>query len=136
MDRYNPCYTELAQWQAVLEVPGCILSICNTTTVRERAAVRQQWGVTIHSWGKPMSVTSITAALLAALDLIVAPVSPPPTWPEDSGHPIWPLRVFLGSWPAFGTDASPWFPSVRVFQQTQRGDWTSVLTQVAEALKQ
>ena len=135
---YDPCYTDLAQWQAVLAVPGVhFINLQYDDCAAERAAVRQQWGVTIHSWEEPDLFYDLdgTAALLAALDLIVAPDITTANLAGGLGQPIWQLRVFSGSWPAFGTDASPWFPSMRVFQQTRRGDWTSVLTQVAEALK-
>jgi hypothetical protein len=33
-------------------------------------------------------------------------------------------------------DDSPWYPTVRIFNQTQRGNWDDVLARVATALQQ
>lgn len=134
----DPCYTDLAQWQPVLTVPGVhFINLQYDDPEAELAAVQQQWGVHIQSWAEPDLFYDIdgTAALLAALDLIVAPDMTTANLAGALGQPVWQLRVFSGSWPALGTDASPWFPSMRVFQQTRPGDWSGVLIRVAEALK-
>jgi hypothetical protein len=31
-------------------------------------------------------------------------------------------------------DASPWYPTARLFRQTKRGDWDDVVRRVADAL--
>jgi hypothetical protein len=53
------------------------------------------------------------------------------------GKPVWLLNRFAGCWRWLrDRDNSPWYPTVRLFNQRQRGDWDEVLTRVATALQQ
>jgi hypothetical protein len=52
------------------------------------------------------------------------------------GQPVWRLTVAGGSWTSLGTDGCPWFPSMRVVCQRQRGQWDEVLTRVAQDVAQ
>lgn len=50
-------------------------------------------------------------------------------------RPVWVLLPFVPEWrwQLERTD-SPWYPSMRLFRQTRRGDWISVFHQLKEAL--
>ena len=74
------------------------------------------------------------AALISAFDLVIAPDTTVAALAGSLGQPVWRLTIPGGSWDMLGTAGCPWFPSMRVCQQTQYGDWSSVLVQVAEAL--
>src|SRR5205823_492408 len=53
------------------------------------------------------------------------------------GRPAWVLLPSPCDWRWLdGRDDSPWYPSVRLFRQTRRGDWNDVLARVATALGQ
>ena len=53
------------------------------------------------------------------------------------GRPVWPLLTYLPDfrWLLDRVD-SPWYPTARLFRQTERRDWGEVLTRVQEALVQ
>ena len=77
-----------------------------------------------------------SAALLSQLDLLISVDSAVAHLAGALGIPCWILL------PAFRTDwrwqrardDSPWYPSVRLFRQTQRGEWHSVANRLAAAL--
>jgi hypothetical protein len=52
------------------------------------------------------------------------------------GKPLWLLLPFH---PGFrwlrDREDSPWYPTARLFRQTQDGDWSDVLTRIAAELK-
>ncbi|MFL5285191.1 MAG: hypothetical protein ACJ8AW_30500 [Rhodopila sp.] len=53
------------------------------------------------------------------------------------GKPIWLLNRFhtCARWNVLRTD-SPWYASMRIFRQTEPGDWRSVIAEVARDLRQ
>ncbi len=58
------------------------------------------------------------------------------------GKPTWLIMHPGGSWHwmverpgAPWNEASPWYPSVRVFRQDKPGDWGGVIARVCDALK-
>jgi ADP-heptose:LPS heptosyltransferase len=52
------------------------------------------------------------------------------------GKPVWVLNRFDQCWRWLsGRADSPWYPTARLFRQPSPGDWTSVIREVAEALR-
>jgi hypothetical protein len=76
-----------------------------------------------------------TAALLAELDLVISIDTSVAHLAGALGRPVWTLLPFVADW-RWGLDraATPWYPAMRLFRQPSRGDWDSVIRQVAEAL--
>jgi Flp pilus assembly protein TadD len=78
-----------------------------------------------------------TAAMLSQLDLLIAVDTAVAHLAGALGLPCWLLL------PAYKTDwrwlqqrrDSPWYPSMRLFRQAQRGDWTATVAELAEALR-
>jgi ADP-heptose:LPS heptosyltransferase len=53
------------------------------------------------------------------------------------GVPTWVLLPFAPDWRwLLDRDDSPWYPSIRLFRQTQIGDWESVVREVRDALSE
>jgi hypothetical protein len=51
------------------------------------------------------------------------------------GRPTWILLPFLPDYRwLLGRDDSPWYPTVRLFRQTETGDYESVLERVRSEL--
>jgi len=72
-----------------------------------------------------------TAALIAALDLIISVDSALAHLAGAIGRPVWLLNRFNTDWRWLrGRADSPWYPSLRVFTQPRPGDWEPVMEEV------
>lgn len=77
-----------------------------------------------------------SAALLSQLDLLISIDSAPAHLAGALGVPCWlllPARKADWRW-LHGRDDSPWYPGMRLFRQTLRGDWGEPLGRLADAL--
>jgi tetratricopeptide (TPR) repeat protein len=76
-----------------------------------------------------------TAALIAALDLVICVDTGVAHLAGALGKPVWLLNRFDTCWRWLtGTDTSIWYPSIRLFRQTAPGDWSGPIAAVAAAL--
>ncbi len=77
-----------------------------------------------------------TAALIQNLDLVVGVDTSTIHVAGALGKPTWLLNRFESEWRwMIGRSDSLWYPSLRIFRQTVRGDWTSVVDEVVNALR-
>lgn len=77
-----------------------------------------------------------TAALIATLDLVICVDTSVAHLVGALGKPVWLLSRFDGCWRWLtNRHTTPWYPSMRLFHQTEPGDWTPVMARVAEALR-
>jgi len=77
-----------------------------------------------------------TAALVAALDLVISVDTAIVHLAGGLGVPVWVLNRFdtCWRWLLDRTD-SPWYRSATLFRQPAMGDWNSVIDDVAQALR-
>jgi ADP-heptose:LPS heptosyltransferase len=76
-----------------------------------------------------------TAALIANLDLVITIDSAVAHLAGALGKPVWVLLPFERDWRWLrDREDSPWYPSMRLFQQAQRGDWEELFARVLAAL--
>jgi ADP-heptose:LPS heptosyltransferase len=78
-----------------------------------------------------------TAAAIAQLDLVITIDTAVAHLAGALGKPVWVLLSFAPDWRwLLERDDSPWYPTMRLFRQRQRGNWQGVFEQVTAALEQ
>jgi tetratricopeptide (TPR) repeat protein len=77
-----------------------------------------------------------TAAVMSQLDLVVTPETAVAHLAGSLGVPVWVALSHVGDWRwQLDQNASPWYPTLRLFRQPTPGDWNDVFSQMAHALK-
>lgn len=78
-----------------------------------------------------------TAGVIEALDLTITVDTAVAHLAGALGKPVWLLLPHVPDWRwLLGRDDSPWYPTMRLFRQTRRGDWPEVIARVREQLLQ
>ncbi len=78
-----------------------------------------------------------TAAVLKNLDLVVTCDTALGHLAGALGVPVWTVLPFAPEWRwLLDRDDSPWYPTVRLFRQSQPGDWDGVFARIAAELRQ
>ncbi len=99
-------------------------------------AARPPAGMTLLDWGAELNDFSDTAALLEALDLVITVDTSVAHLAGALGRPVWTLLPFSPDWRwLLNRDDSPWYPTMRLFRQPGVGDWPTVMSRVADALR-
>jgi tetratricopeptide (TPR) repeat protein len=76
-----------------------------------------------------------TAALVGRMDLVISVDTSVAHLAGALGKPVWLLLPFSPDWRwLLERDDSPWYPTMKLFRQTQTGDWGSVLHRMRESL--
>src|SRR5262249_1944668 len=84
----------------------------------------------------PTSLADL-AAVLMNLDLLISVDTAPVHLAGALGVPVWLALPVLHDWRwLLGRSDSPWYPTARLFCQTQSGDWTTVFAEMNRALRE
>jgi tetratricopeptide (TPR) repeat protein len=77
-----------------------------------------------------------TAALIAALDLVISVDTAVAHLAAALGKPVWLLDRFDPDWRwLLGRRDSPWYPSLRLYRQPRPGSWDEILAEVTSDLR-
>ncbi|HYS63705.1 MAG TPA: tetratricopeptide repeat protein, partial [Paraburkholderia sp.] len=125
-----------AQLAPLLALPGVRwISLQKTDDPAKRADAAANARLT--DWMDEVTDFADTAALIDNLDLVISVDTSVAHLAAAMGKPVWLLNRFAGCWRWLrDRDDSPWYPSVRLFTQRERGNWDEVLERVAAALQQ
>jgi tetratricopeptide (TPR) repeat protein len=92
-------------------------------------------GFVVADWTNQLTDFADTAALIAALDLVISVDTSVVHLAGALGKPVWLLNRFDTCWRwLLDRDDSPWYPLLRQFRQPKAGDWDSVIVEVRKAL--
>ncbi len=130
--------TRLEQWRNLFAVPAVhFVNLQYGDCANEVAAVHDSYGVTIHTWPdvNPLQNLDGFAAQVAALDLVISVTNATVHMAGGVGIPTWVLLNPISSWRwLLDREDSPWYPSVRLFRQSQLRHWDDVFARVAREL--
>jgi hypothetical protein len=78
-----------------------------------------------------------TAAVMKNLDLLITSDTSVVHLAGALGVPIWVALPFLPDWRwLLKREDNPWYPTMRLFRQSQRGNWPDVFERLAQALQE
>jgi hypothetical protein len=85
--------------------------------------------------GRLLESFADTAALISRLDLVISVDTSVAHLAGALGRPVWILLPFMPDWRwLLDREDSPWYPTARLFRQTERREWQSVVERVHDAL--
>ena len=77
-----------------------------------------------------------TAAAIENMDLVISVDTSVLHLAGAMGKPVWALIPFAPDWRwMLDRQDSPWYPTMRLFRQKERGDWDELFTTVAQQLQ-
>ena len=91
----------------------------------------------LKNFGPELRDFADTAALIAALDLVITVDTSVAHLAGAMGKPVWILLAYAPDWrwELGGGEQSPWYPTARLFRQPKPHDWASVVNAVAGELR-
>jgi ADP-heptose:LPS heptosyltransferase len=100
-------------------------------------AQRAHHSLPIHNVTVPIPEDLLyTANTISQLDLVITVDTMVAHLAGAMGKPVWLLLPYDCDWRWLtGTDTSPWYPTVKLFRQVQRGDWSRPVYNITEALQ-
>ncbi|HEX4054487.1 MAG TPA: tetratricopeptide repeat-containing glycosyltransferase family protein [Tepidisphaeraceae bacterium] len=92
-------------------------------------------GMQLIDWTADLNDFADTAALIENLDLVIAVDTAAAHLAGAMGKKVWLMLPIVPDWRwMLKRDDSPWYPTVRLFRQRSRGDWSDVVLRVREEL--
>ncbi|HYF86417.1 tetratricopeptide repeat protein [Azospirillum sp.] len=131
-----PDYTRIEDWGPVLTLPGLVpITLQYGDCGTELAAAAKAFGQAPGLFPDLDLRNDLdgTAALMSALDLVIAPATSTGELAAALGVPVWRLAR-AGDWTALGTAVRPWFPSMRLFRTRPGQQVADLLPAVASEL--
>jgi hypothetical protein len=99
------------------------------------AALLKKQNEILH-FGADLENFSDTAALISHLDLVISVDTSVAHVAGALGKPMWVLLPFIPDWRwLLDREDNPWYPTARLFRQTMRDDWMSVVARVEQELR-
>lgn len=124
----------LDEFAPILQVPGLEFSSLQPDVDPSERAWLARNGVTDLSEG--LQDFTDTAAHIEALDLVVSVDTAVAHLAGALGKPVWVVLGASADWRyLIDRDDCPWYPSMRIFRQSQRGDWRGVAARIAAELR-
>ena len=92
-------------------------------------------GLQLHDLAPELNDFADTAAVMSLMDLIITTDTSVPHLAGALARPVWVMLQRNPDWRWLRErEDSPWYPTMRLFHQSTRGDWDSVIAKVVDAL--
>lgn len=132
----NGFYSELSQWGEILQTKRVVfVNLQYGECTGELDEARLRFGVPIHEAPSLDLKDDLddVAALMLAMDLVIAPKTSVSAMAGAIGAPTW-LYTLNSDWTMLGTDHLPWYPLVRVYSKHWNIPWERILLQISTDL--
>ncbi len=94
------------------------------------------WSSLVTDLNDQLQDMADTAAAIAQLDLVITVDTSVAHLAGSLGKPVWTLLSYLPDWRwMLHREDSPWYPTMRLFRQSQPGDWEGVFVKVEKELR-
>ncbi|NNM82274.1 MAG: tetratricopeptide repeat protein [Burkholderiales bacterium] len=129
-------YSQLTQWGNIFSAPGVdFVNLQYGECADELKEAMEKFGIAIHVPEIDLKdELDESAALIRALDLVIAPATATESLAGAVGTETWLISSHQKPWAALGTEGIPGLPNTRVFPQPTAGDWDTLLALIGEAL--
>ena len=121
------------QYAPLLKVPGAtFIGLDKGDNASSQCLIG---GRQIVNLGPEIENFADSAAILSQIDLLITVDSAPAHVSGALNKPVWVLIGSTHDWRWFvGREDTPWYPSMRLFRQQTRNDWSAVLESVRQNL--
>jgi tetratricopeptide (TPR) repeat protein len=118
----------------LLDIDATFVSLQKDVRAEDAAALKDYSGI-LH-FGDELEDFCDTAALIAQLDLVVSVDTSVAHLAGAMGKPVWIMVTFIPDWRwLLDRDDSPWYPTARLFRQTNVDGWDGVIARVHDSLR-
>ena len=124
---------ELADLLPLLGADVTWVGLQKDLTAADRATIPPD--SSLLAFGDALEDFTDTAAIIENLDLVVSVDTSVAHLAAAMGKPTWILLPYVADWRwLIGRSDSPWYPTARLFRQSEPGNWAAVVERVAVAL--
>jgi len=117
----------------LLDVDATFVSLQKNPRAEDAEALRERPDIVDRT--ADLSDFAETAALVACLDLVISVDTSVAHLAAALGRPVWLLVPFVPDWRwLLGRDDSPWYPTLRIFRQSESRDYVSAIMRVRTEL--
>lgn len=128
----------LAHYRALASIPGVALVSLQKNDGAEQ--LKEELGFTVHQFTEELDASGPfrdTAAIMTAADMVITSDTSIAHLAGALGRPTWLALHYSADWRWLSQgDASPWYPTMRLFRQPQFGQWSGVFEQMRAELSQ
>lgn len=90
----------------------------------------------VHDFGAEIADFADTAAIAGEMDLVISVDTAVAHLAGALALPVWILLSYIGDWRWLTERAdSPWYPTAKLYRQSEINDWAGVVARVADDLK-
>jgi ADP-heptose:LPS heptosyltransferase len=117
----------------LLDIEATFVSLQKDVRADDAAVLKERND--ILNFGDALKDFSDTAALISHLDLVISVDTSVAHLAGALGKPVWVLLPFIPDWRwLLDRDDSPWYPTARLFRQSETREWNDVIERIHEAL--
>ena len=126
----------LEEFLPLMRQPARFVSLQYGDCAADLSAIRQH-GIVLPHWQEALDDYDETAALVCALDLVISVCTAVIHLAGALGRTVWVLVPTVAEWRYLDHgETLPWYPSARLFRQSDPLQWQETITRLAEELAQ